>query len=401
MMEKPMNPVASAVRKFLLLTVVGIFVVTSLLSIMGTVFVILTGPGHSVASHDFISYWATGQQLVRHGNPYDPKAILAYEQLMGYGKQAHVLMMRNPPNALFLALPLGLLPARAAFPLWALLLAGCLLISIQSLAKVSTSTENKLYLIAYCFAPALACIATGQTGIFSLLGLSLFLRLHRQWPMLAGTALSLCAIKPHLILPFGCALIAWVIVGRTYRLLTGFFVAVAAQCAVAFIFDHSVMRDYGMMAANDGIQTEFIPTLSGLLRFSLDRHAFLIQFVPAGIACGWAIWYFYKDHRNWDWIERGPLLILVSLVVSPYAWFTDQAIALAAILPLIGKYPRSTEALLIPMSLASLAMVFMPSLHSQVHAWMSFMWIGWYFFLKLNIRSSSPKPGEPLTSAQL
>ncbi len=29
----------------------------------------------TVARRDFIVYWATGRQLVQHGNPYDPGAV--------------------------------------------------------------------------------------------------------------------------------------------------------------------------------------------------------------------------------------------------------------------------------------------------------------------------------------
>ena len=32
------------------------------------------------ANRDFIEYWAAGQQLAQHANPYDPKAVLRIQR---------------------------------------------------------------------------------------------------------------------------------------------------------------------------------------------------------------------------------------------------------------------------------------------------------------------------------
>ena len=67
------------------------------------------GGSRSLAgSRDFVSYWATGHQLVQHANPYDRDAISALEHAAGLDVRA-VLIMRNPPWALPLAYPLGFL----------------------------------------------------------------------------------------------------------------------------------------------------------------------------------------------------------------------------------------------------------------------------------------------------
>jgi hypothetical protein len=82
--------------------------------------------------------------------------------------------------------------------------------------------------LGYSFAPALVCLIVGQTSLFALLGLVLFLRLHRTRPFLAGVSLWLCALKPHLFLAFGVVLLAWIIVSRCYRILLGAASAMAA-----------------------------------------------------------------------------------------------------------------------------------------------------------------------------
>src|ERR1035441_5485091 len=64
----------------------------------------LTGRNVNAGRRDFICYWAAGQQLIHGANPYDGAATYALE--LG---SAHDLsftgIMRNPPEALFLALP--------------------------------------------------------------------------------------------------------------------------------------------------------------------------------------------------------------------------------------------------------------------------------------------------------
>ena len=71
------------------------------------------------AKRDFITYWATGQQLVHHGNPYDAAAVSRIERDAGFQGGASYYM-RNAPWALPLALPLGYFGAQAAALPWSL-----------------------------------------------------------------------------------------------------------------------------------------------------------------------------------------------------------------------------------------------------------------------------------------
>jgi len=63
---------------------------------------------HLAGARDFVIYWATGQQLAHHANPYDPDQMRQLEHGAGFaGKADLVNYMRNPPWGLPLALPLG------------------------------------------------------------------------------------------------------------------------------------------------------------------------------------------------------------------------------------------------------------------------------------------------------
>ena len=113
------------------------------------------------------------------------------------------------------------------------LLAG-LSISIWVLWLIYGQANTRLHLFGYAFAPAIACLMAGQFGIFLLVGVALFLKFHKSQPYLAGAALLLCVLKPHLFLPFGIVLILFAVTRGNYRIPAGFAAAFLASCALSF-----------------------------------------------------------------------------------------------------------------------------------------------------------------------
>jgi uncharacterized membrane protein (UPF0127 family) len=196
--------------------VVGICTVTFLLTI-GCICAALMGRD-ATGTRDFMQYWASGQQLVLRANPYAGSAIQGFEQSAGLPRGVLPLIMANPPSALLLVVPLGFLGARPGLLVWSLLLLGCLVASVRMVWIMHDRPMNQLHWLGYSFAPALWCLMGGQVSLLVLLGLVLFLRLHRSRPFLAGVSLWLCLLKPHLFLPFGVVLILWVMLTRNYKL---------------------------------------------------------------------------------------------------------------------------------------------------------------------------------------
>ena len=334
--------------------------------------------GRSLGSRDLISYWAAGKLLIHGANPYSISAVSALERIAGRTATG-MLIMRNPPSALFVVIPLGWMGARSGSILWSLLLLGCLAISIHMIWRMNGSPRSRLHLFGYFFAPTLACLGTGQTGIFALLGLILFLYLHDSKPLLAGVALSLCALKPHLFLPFAVVLFAWIATREAYRILAGAVLAIAVCGAVPLLFDRSVWSQYAQMARVSGIVDEFMPDLGTVLRFAVDRNAMWLQFLPAVVACIWALWYFRRHRMDWDWQTHGSLLMLVSILAAPYSWFNDQVILLPALLH--GMYSgKSVVAILALTTATFVEMMFGVSLHSALHCWPAAAWLVWYLW---------------------
>ncbi len=336
--------------------------------------------GQIAGARDFVVYWATGQQLIHHANPYDIDAMMRIERGAGLPTGYGVLFMRNPPWALPLALPLGLLGVRAGALVWSLLLLGCLWLSVRMVWQMHGQPSKLLNFLGLSFAPALVCLIVGQTSLFALLGLVLFLRLHGRRPFLAGAALWLCALKPHLFLAFGVVVLAWVIARGCYKILLGAGAALAASSAVSWIIDPTAWADYAHMMRTYGIEKEFIPCWSVVLRLWVSPQATWLQYLLPVLGCGGALAYFWKRRHSWDWVRDGGVLVLVSILTAPYCWVFDQAIAVPALLQ--GAYRCRSRALLVFLALASVAieagLVSGVKLPSALYLWTAPMWLAWF-----------------------
>lgn len=346
-----------------------------------------------VARRDFIVYWATGQQLARHGNPYDPAGLNQIEHDAGFPGGASYYM-RNAPWALPLALPLGYAgPMVTALP-WSLMMLGLLIASVRMLWKLFGARGNPLEWLGICFPPALFCVVLGQTSILLLFGLTLFLRLHKTRPFAAGAALWLCTLKPHLFLPFALVLLLWIVLTRSYRILAGGAAAFATGALVTTCIDPAAWSQYAYYMRTSVVTREFTPCLGDLLRDSLHPAWEWLAFVPAMLGCLWALAYFWPRRHAWDWLEEGGLLVVVSLVVAPFGWIFDQALALPAVL---WGVSRTTSQIL----LSVLALLYIGveiqlirfDLHSAAYLWPAPAWLIWYLCARAWARKgAAPDP---------
>lgn len=336
------------------------------------------------AGRDFISYWAAGQQLIHRQSPYDFQAVRALELQAGRDPTDAVAMMRNPPVAFFMALPLGLGDPKTTLMFWSTALLGLLFVSCLLIWRINGSPDNRVHLLGLAFAPCIACMSNGQFGIFLLVGVVLFLYFHINRPMLAGACLLLCVLKPHFFGPFGVALVVWaVMTKRAFRMLGGFCVAVAASCALAYALDPDAWKQYSVMMRTGGALSEPIPELSVTLRFLIDPQATWIQFVPVAAACVWAGWYFWSHRAQWDWLDHGMILLLVGAMCTPFGWITDESILLPAVLGGVYRAIRAHRPVwpLAVFWIASVAELFMNvPIKSRFYLWTTPAWLCWYLY---------------------
>jgi hypothetical protein len=348
----------------------------------GVAILVMIAKSNNAGQRDFISYWSAGQQLVHGGNPYDAEAIQGFERSAGYD-QGYRLIMRNPPIAFFLALPLGLVGANTGIVLWQLALLASLVLSIRMLWNLHGCPNNRLHLLGYCFAPVMECLMAGQLGIFLLLGVVLFLYFHKSQPMIGGAALLLCAVKPHLFVPLGLIILVWVAWTRAFRILAGFSIALLGSCTLAFFVDPDGWAQYSQMMSSSGIMGEIVPTLSEFFRILVHRDAVWLQFVPMVAGSIWAIWFFWTRHKAWSWMNEGMLLLLMSVVCAPYALLTDEAILLPAVLAGIYQADETGRSILPFGVLAGAAMIEVFAkipMASAYYLWTAPAWLAWYLY---------------------
>jgi hypothetical protein len=347
----------------------------------------------SATKRDFIEYWAAGQQLVHGADPYDGAAILRLERAVGFdGNKPKITF--SPPVVFFLALPLGFVSAKTGLILWSLALLISLSLSNWILWILNGRPDNRYHLLGYLFAPALACQMAGQLGTFLLLGVVLFLYFHRSRPYFAGAALLPCALKPHLFLPFAIVLLVWAIDRKAYRILAGFAVTLFAACALTLCFDRGVWSQYAQMMGTTGVLNAFVPTLSVLFRFLVDRDAVWLQFLPEAGGCIWAMWYFWTRRDRWSWTNQGLLVLLASAACTPYAWFSDETVLLPAVLAGVYRVVDSRRSLLTLGAIGGVALIEVfaeVKMTSAFYLWTVPAWLAWYLYA---FRTTSALPGK-------
>jgi hypothetical protein len=341
-----------------------------------------------VANRDSIGYWAAGRQILSHQNPYDQAAIRGLEESAGYN-QPRWPLTRNPPQALVLWMVLGLFAPRVSAIFWSLLLIAALMVSIRLLWILHGRPADRLHLVGYCFPPVLCSILAGQVGLLLLLGFTLFLWLERERPSLAGCALLLCSIKPHLFGPLVAVLVIWSVRTRRFRVLGGAAAAIAVASLLPLLFDPGVFHQYRVGFQGEGIADEFIPTVSLFFRLAIRRSAVWLQAVPLLLGVVWALAYYWRHRAHWEWREHGPLLAAVGVMVAPYAWVTDEVLAVPAVLAANYVAARAGVSLLPFFGLATVALLevfagVQPA--SGFYVWTAPAWVLWCGYVGWRVR---------------
>lgn len=379
---KPLRPDAAAVAIGLACLLGGIFTLLFLayMPLMPSL----------AGARDYVVYWSTGQQLAHHANPYDWQSMGRIEHAAGFtGKGS--FFMRNPPWSLWLTLPLGYGPVIWMALPWSALMMAIQIFCIHLLKRMLGHRDHDLWLLAYCFPPALLCVLMGQTSLFLLLGFTLFLHLHRDRPFWAGAALWFCAMKPHVLLPWFLCLFLWIFVTRNYKILWGGLTAWVASIGIMQLLHPSIWSEYLTWARISRIETETIPCVAVYLRDAIRPEAKWIAFVPALLAMAWAARYFWQRRAAWNWMDQGNVVLLVSLFAAPYCWSYDQSLALPAIL-FVGLRVRNRRwltLLAVACAQIELQLYFGAKLESAYFLWLAAFWGVWFWAVRRGLVSSA------------
>ncbi|HEV2325106.1 MAG TPA: glycosyltransferase family 87 protein [Terracidiphilus sp.] len=342
----------------------------------------ITLTDHDVAGRDYIQYWAEGRQVLNRANPFDAAAILQLERSAGQDR-TEAELSGSPPLILLLVTPFALLSAKNGLVLWFAVMLAAFSLSIWVLWLLHGRPDTLLYLFGFLFAPAIACLQSGQISILFLLSILAFLYFLEVHPWLAGACLVPLTLKPHLFLVFAVALLLWTFSRRAYGVLAGFAVALGICLAATFYLDPHAWSQYLQMMKMQNLIGDFVPTLSESMQRLINPRWIWLRFVPAAAACVWAAWYFRIRQNRWSWMHQGMVTLLVSCLCAPYGFFFDESILLPAVLTGMVRAPRSGRSLY-PIWIAGAAALIeclrRVRVTSLFYLWTAPAWLIWYLY---------------------
>jgi len=295
---------------------------------------------------DFAAYWASAQLLLSGRNPYSPAELLDLQRALGW-QDSSPLVMWNPPWTFTVTLPFGLLDFNTGQFLWLMLHVLLLLISCQlwwNLYGVRADRSRIAWFLAMTFVPTIFVLVLGQIALLALLGLTGFVYLERQGKdFAAGAALVLVTVKPHFVYLFWLALLLWIVQRNARAVVYGAGLTALVAAVLPLIFDPSVYHQYIALFRPTALQLPLdlpAPTLRNAAKLLLHLDLGVWQALPSLLAAVWIIFYWWRHREDWQWSERLPLVLLVSLATSAYTWTFDQVVFLPALIQGAGWLVR-------------------------------------------------------------
>lgn len=334
------------------------------------IYALLYLPAHGNGS-DFQVFYAAATAQAHAGNPYSWPALWRVQQALynggiGHSTPFYFAPYGNPPPFALLVRPLIALPESAAYRLWALgVIVTTALGAYLGLARWPRTRRVPAAALVALSPAALLNVRLGQSSSLLLLGLGTAIwLLARGRPALAGAALSIGFVKPHLMGPVALILVLALPRQERRAAATGLIAALAGWAALACatggigVFGRwwsSVHNFYGSIrlqpdvASVAGIFYSSVPdTLVGPLNAACLSLA-------AAIGLGFLRRGWRGDRRARDRAFGGGLAAYCAL--SPYVHTGDQVLLALPILALIGPNRRGLReaAVLLAASAAILA----------------------------------------------
>ena len=296
----------------------------------------------TVPVDDFIEYWSASRLLLAGKNPYSTTELSLLQR--PFTGSETPLIMWNPPWALSLLLPFGLLEYSASRRLWLILNLGLLLLSARWLWSRYVRREGPAWfatwaalLLAVTFLPGVVALILGQIGPVILAGIVGFLSLvHGKQYFKAGAMTLLIALKPHLLFLFWLVLLLWVLRTRGWVLVAGAAVALVFGSGLPLFFYHDLIPSYLSLVTKESIFHHPSTTTGAFLRWMLGWEKVWLQVLPMVPGFLWAAHYWRRHGRTWDWDRRMPLVLLVSVVTACYGWVFDQTVLYPALFQVAG-----------------------------------------------------------------
>ncbi|MBI4790108.1 MAG: DUF2029 domain-containing protein [Chloroflexi bacterium] len=289
-----------------------------------------------IASGDFRAYWSTSYLLARGENPWDPTLLLRTEQEQAGWREAFPVLTWNPPWLGVLILPYAFVSFATAERVWlltniALVGLGAVLVWHDSTRQAATRRRAWVGLvIAFSFAMTLLTLGMGQVNTLVFAGLALFLYFSRaRRDALAGAALWLTTVKPHLVYLTLPVLFLGLVRTRRWRALMGFGVGGASLLLSLFLLRPTWLGEYLQNIGGGQLLAWETPTVGGIaqLVFGLTWAKWLgLVILPL------VIWRFTSQAIPSSWRTWVDITLLLGIPTAPFGWSYDQVLLLIPIL---------------------------------------------------------------------
>ncbi len=302
------------------------------------------------ATGDFLSFYAAGW-LVRGshaGDLYDPDTIEWAQRRLYPGDFDLAIGYPLPVFVAWLFAPFSALPFTLSFFLWmalnAVLLAGVVWALNRELAAVPASVRLAFAVTAALSMPAIATLVFGQVDLIALAGLlGGYLALRERRPALAGAALSIALVKPHLL-----AGVALMLLARREWKTIGWLSVIGLPLLVIPAF----ATDPATLAGNVRILASY-PGAGDQLS------------VNAAMMSNWRGFVASATNSNdvWLWLPGLAAIAAAALALAATRWRMmsgpaafDRGYALAMLLPLLVSPHLHTQSLVLMLLPAALAL---------------------------------------------
>jgi len=303
-----------------------------------TVAVFADGVGES----DFLAYWSAARLLATGDNPYDAVALRTLQHETRPQREpvrGTAFASWNPPWLLVVLMPLGLLPFDIAVTVWKLCNIGLILAASALTWQMLTEPLDKrgiLFVMSVSLwsGQALSAIIVGQVSSLVLLGLVLgawWLRAGRD--RLAGAALFLATIKPHVTYLVLWVLLLWVVRHRRWQVLWGMIAAGAIAITIVWtIFPRWVWAYLDLLNGHRFLFFQYTTPTVGSLAYTLwgtnmFRFAGLLLLPLAFSLVQLA------DSRGW--LTAMNVALLISIPLALYGFNSDQVVLFPAMVQVI------------------------------------------------------------------
>lgn len=298
----------------------------------------------NLSQFDFIQYWSAAREFADNKNPYDSEKLASIQQAtfskLGISRESSILYAT--PICLPLVYFLNWFDYSEAKTVWLLVSLTLIywptwIFFYKNTARLDRRSLLLFIISAFTFSPFYSAIFYGQISWLIYIGWVGFLLLYSQLPLLAGLALSLTLIKPHLLYLIYLLLILGLKQDRCRRTLLGLLLGAFGLTLCAIAVNEEILRSYLAFSARPPIFWKTINLGSWLQSFS-DTHKIFIRFLPTGLtAFAFAVFlYRKKSLKHCNDCTFLALLAPLSILTAPYGWLYDCVLAFPLLAIIIG-----------------------------------------------------------------